>query len=198
MTLSKHGLGRRRSSLLAMVLCVLLAVAALACGTSVSPTLEPCSSTPDPDLLVPTPTPESNAYANILHHVSPSLQEQIYASDVIVRASFLSATPATERVPSADDGVASTCRAVQELRFKVHEYLKGSGADEVVVVVQGDDTYLTEAEARREAAHRRSPMSAQRCRNGGAQGSSPIGRLAKHQVGRSTGTPLSENQSYAV
>ena len=152
MTLSKHGLGRRRSSLLAMALCVLLAVAALACGTSVSPTLEPCSSTPDPDLLVPTLTPEIDIYANILHHVSPSLEEQIYTSDVAVRAPFLSATPATERVPSADDSVASTCQAVQELRFKVHEYLKGSGGDEVVVVVKGDDTYLTETEARREAA----------------------------------------------
>ena len=83
--------------------------------------------------------------------VPPSLDEQIYKSDVIVRASLLSATSGTETVPSADKGVAPTYRPVQKLRLNVHEFLKGIRPSEVVVVVSGRRTYLTEAEARREA-----------------------------------------------
>ena len=102
-------------------------------------------------MSVPTPTPQ------ILSHsiertwlVSPSLEEQIFTSKVIVRASLLSATAGTETVPS-DPGVAPTYRALQVLRFRAHEYLKGTGPEETVVVVRSDHSYLTEAQARQAA-----------------------------------------------
>ena len=74
------------------------------------------------------------------------MEEQIFFSDAIVRASLLSARAGTETVPS-DPGVAPTYRAVHELRFTVHEYLKGSGPSEVLVVVRDDHTFVTEADA---------------------------------------------------
>ena len=57
-----------------------------------------------------------------------------------MRATLLSATAGTESVPSGP-GVAPTYRAVNELRFTVHEYLKGSGPSEVVVVVGDKDSF---------------------------------------------------------
>ena len=121
-----------------------------------APTPTPtAASTPDScpaerELLVPTATPEIVLAINPPWRVSPSLEEQIFTSDVIVRASLLSATAGTETVPSAVC-VAPTYRAVQELRFSTHEYLKGTGPTEVIVVVRGDHTYLTEAEAQQAA-----------------------------------------------
>ena len=56
----------------------------------------------------------------------------------------------TETVPS-DPGVAPTYRAVQELRFTAHEYLKGSGPTALLVVVRSPHAYLTEAKARADA-----------------------------------------------
>ena len=73
--------------------------------------------------------------------VSPSLDEQVFESDTIVRASLLSANAGTESVPT-DPGVAPTYRAVNELRFTVHEYLKGSGSSEITVVVRDEDHYV--------------------------------------------------------
>ena len=115
---------------------------------------ESSSSMPTPVAPVPSPTPETVEYSiNPTWWVPPSLEEQIFESDVIVRASLLSAAAGTETVPSADAGVSPTYRPVQDLRFTVHEYLKGSGPNEVLVVVRGEHTYLTEAEARNEADH---------------------------------------------
>ena len=82
--------------------------------------------------------------------VAPSLEEQIFRSSVIVRASLRSATGAVETVPS-DPGVAPTFRPVQELRFTAHEYLKGTGPTALLVVVRGAHAFLTEAEAREQA-----------------------------------------------
>ena len=79
--------------------------------------------------------------------VAPSLEEQIFRSSVIVRASLQSATGAVETVPS-DPGVMPTYRPVQELRFTAHEYLKGAGPTELLVVVRAYHTFLTEAAAR--------------------------------------------------
>ncbi len=84
--------------------------------------------------------------------VSPSIEEQIFRSDVIVRATLQTATAATETLPS-DPGVAPTYLAVQELRFTVHEYLQGSGPTSLLVVVRGTHVYLTEAGARTDAGH---------------------------------------------
>ena len=138
-------------NLLAGALC-LLAFAA-ACGLDGAPSpgpLDEAESEPAPTgsaqvstsaLLVPTPTPAIRAgQPRRKWSVSPSLDEQVFDSDTIVRATLLSAAAGTESVPS-DPGVAPTYRAVNELRFTVHEYLKGSGPSEVVVVVRDEASY---------------------------------------------------------
>ena len=68
-------------------------------------------------------------------------------SDVIVRASLLSATAETEAV-SGGEGASPTYRPVHKLRFTTHEYVKGSGSSEIEVVVRPRHTHPTEAEAR--------------------------------------------------
>ena len=89
--------------------------------------------------------------SNPAWRVAPSIEEQIYFADVIVRATLQSATAAVETLPG-DSGATPTYQAVQELRFTVHEYLKGSGATSLLVVVRGADGYPTEAAARADAA----------------------------------------------
>ena len=76
--------------------------------------------------------------------VAPSLEEQIFRSSVIVRATLQSATAAA----AAGGG---GYQAVQELRFTVHEYLKGSGPTSIVVAVRGGHGYLTPVEAQEAA-----------------------------------------------
>ena len=160
---------------LAIAFCALFAAINAACWVAAprAPGTEPDAAYPTPRLLAPTPTPETHGPRNpsaknvvdvrptptpeihVLHdatwYASPSLEEQIYRSRVIVRASLKSVTATTETVPSQGAGVAPTYRPAHELRFTIHEYLKGSGPDEAVVVIPGRHTYLTEAEARREA-----------------------------------------------
>ena len=130
-----HSCSKKRScpGLTVLFLGVLMAFAA-ACGLS-----------------APTPTPKFSALTmDPTAFVSASLDEQILRSNTIVRASLLSAAAGVETVPS-DPGVNPTYRPVQELKFRIHEYLEGSGPAESVVVVPGDHTYMTEAEARRSA-----------------------------------------------
>ncbi len=123
--------------------CVALgaAVAVVACGPS-----EPTR------LAVPTPTPQIQRLSHPSWRVPPSLEEQIFTSSVIVRATLQSVTAATETVPS-DPGVAPTYRPVQELRFTVHEYLQGTGPTALLVVVRSRHAYLTEAQARADAEY---------------------------------------------
>ncbi len=88
--------------------------------------------------------------------VAPSLEEQIYdaldsTSMVVVRASLQSISTSSETV----SGTPTTYRPVQELRFNVHEYLEGSGPNEIVVVVKGDRTFRTASLARRKADYER-------------------------------------------
>ncbi len=147
----------------ALALGLLLAAAA-ACGPSGTPESPPATeraardsaseppTTPPPRrLAAPTPTPHIQRLSNPMWRVAPSLEEQIFRSSVIVRASLQSATAAVETVPS-DPGVAPTFRPVQELRFAAHEYLQGSGPTALLVVVRGNHTYLTEAQARSAAS----------------------------------------------
>ena len=123
-------------TLIASAIC-LLAFIAVACGRG--------------GLFVPTATPQIQSYAiNPASTVPPSLEEQIFKSDLVVRASLISATAGVETIPSGPL-VAPTHRPVQELRFTVHEYLKGAGPGEALIVVRGEHTYLTESEARRAA-----------------------------------------------
>ena len=74
-------------------------------------------------------------------YVPPSLDEQIVSSAVIARASLLSVSAATERRGMAD------FRAVQRLRFTIHEYLKGSGPSELLVEVEDDEMYCWRPDA---------------------------------------------------
>ena len=97
--------------------------------------------------LAPAPTLPMHRASNPTWGVAPSIAEQIFRSTTIVRATLQSATAAVETLPG-DPGVASTYQAVQELRFTVHEYLKGSGPTDLLVVVRGGHGYVTEAEAR--------------------------------------------------
>ena len=123
-------------TLIASAIC-LLAFIAVACGRG--------------GLFIPTATPQIQSYAiNPASTVPPSLEEQIFKSDLVVRASLISATAGVETIPSGPL-VAPTHRPVQELRFTVHEYLKGAGPGEALIVVRGEHTYLTESEARRAA-----------------------------------------------
>ena len=133
----------------------LLLVTTAACGPGES--ARPGESTPAPHvqrapnepavLLAPTPTPDIQRTSNPTWHVPPSIEEQIFFADVIVRATLQSATAAVETLPSGP-GVAPTHQAVQELRFTVHEYLKGSGPTELLVVVRGGHGNPTEAAVR--------------------------------------------------
>ena len=74
----------------------------------------------------------------------PTLESQVFHSDVIVLATLASVTSTVETVPSEDVGVAPTYRVAQELRFTVHEYLKGSGPNVLLVVAREKVRFLTE------------------------------------------------------
>ncbi len=145
------------AALLALALFVLLASAACASNDVATPDPESGSAEASvgpagPALLIPTPTPRILSHAiNREWLVSPSLEEQIFTSKFIVVASLLSAAADTETVRSGQ-GVAPTYRALQTLRFRVHEYLKGTGPNEIAVAVRSLHSYLTEAEAQRVAA----------------------------------------------
>ena len=114
------------------------------------------SSIPAPTqevIAAPTPISAPTPIAAPLppyYHVSPSLDEQIYKSRAIVRVSLKSATSTTEKV--SGEGGGTTYRPVHELRFTVHEYLKGTGPSEILVVVRDYlkySTYSSKAEARK-------------------------------------------------
>ena len=103
------------------------------------------------DGVAPSPTPVMHAMINRTWLVSPSLEERIVRSSTVVRASFVSALAATEMVPTTGGGTAVTHRGVQLLRFTAHDYLKGSGNEELIVFVPGDLTFPTAAQALWEA-----------------------------------------------
>ena len=92
----------------------------------------------------------------ILNSINPdnrfakSLDQMVSRSDVIVRASLLSAAAATEAL-SGSGGGSRVYRPVHRLRFAVHEYIEGRGPSKILVVVRPRDTQSTEAGARKEA-----------------------------------------------
>ena len=59
-----------------------------------------------------------------------TLEERIAGADAIVRARFLSASPVAERIPEHSGYIGAV-----ELRFQVLEYLRGSGAGELVALI---------------------------------------------------------------
>ncbi len=136
-----HGVGPRRWRLLpTIVVWALLAAAAcvpsppLACDTLTASAVEPARRA----------TPRVDASTNPVWYVPPSLDEQIFTSEVIVRATLQSVAAVAE---AAEVVGGSGYRPVQELRFRVHEYLKGSGPDTQLVAVRGGETYASETEA---------------------------------------------------
>lgn len=64
----------------------------------------------------------------------PSLDQQIFDSDIIVKATFVSATPASEERNPRWAGRIHI--PVQYLRFRSQEYLKGTGPTEFVVEIR--------------------------------------------------------------
>ena len=148
--------GRRRLCWILLALAFLANAASVASCTSggepmagASPDAPAVQTTPEAAALAaPSPTPEAlSELINPVSRVSPSVEEQAFASDFIVRASLISATASTETAQSGP-GVAPTYRALQLLRFTAHEYLKGNGPNEIVVIVRGRHTYITQSEAR--------------------------------------------------
>ena len=85
----------------------------------------------------------------------PSIERRVFDSDAIVRARQPFVSGELRVVPSADAGVAPTCRPVVIFQFPIIEYLKGSGGNELTVEWQfagvwpkeGRHTYLTREDA---------------------------------------------------
>ena len=117
----------RRLAIVALPLALLLALSSVGCEQEANSTSSIAHAAIDPASLYPR-----------------SLDQMISSSGVIVRATLRSATAATE-------AVGGEHRPVQKLRFTVHEYVKGSGPNEIVVVVRPRDTHSTEGAARSEA-----------------------------------------------
>ena len=92
--------------------------------------------------------------------VPPSLDEQIVHSSTIVRAALDSVRADVEEIENGA-GRPVTYRPVQELRFTVYEYLKGSGTSSILVVVRGDNVYTHSALALAEANDSLSRRNAQ-------------------------------------
>ena len=117
----------RRFAIVALPLALLLALSSVGCEQEANSTSSIAHGAINP----------ANRYPK-------SLDQMISRSDAIVRATLRSATAATEAVGGGH-------RPVQKLRFTVHEYVKGSGPNEILVVVRPRDTYSTKGVARSEA-----------------------------------------------
>ena len=145
---------------------ILLAVLALAFGSTFASTPTSPSTTftsaewyADSDrcnfgdinsLITPTPQPYKLIWAPIELSYPTTLEQRLYDTEVIVRASLLSVTGTIEAKPSRDFGVAPTYGEMHLLHFKIHEYLRGEGADQILVMVPGGSGQhiLSEVDAR--------------------------------------------------
>ena len=126
-----------------------------------SPTVKPPQApTSKPTLRPPQPIPEMHS-SRQYYIGPPSIDRQILDADVIVLASFRSATAGTETMPSPE-GEQSTYRPVLTLNFTATEFLKGTGSNGFSVEMRSTKEqywtggklylgYLTEAEALQEA-----------------------------------------------
>ena len=101
-------------------------------------------------LLVPTPTAQSMASYPPYSDITRSLDHLIFLSDTIILVRPPSITAKAITVPS-DPGVAPTYRPTIEFEFQTINYLKGTGSASVAVDAPGKHTYLTEAEALKDA-----------------------------------------------
>ena len=126
---------------------ILVALVMLACGPSESP-----------EVQVGDPGPVAvQANINRYRLFEDSIKEQMLGSEYIVRATLSSVEASTEQV-------GSEYRPILKHNFTVHEWMKGSGASPIVVIIRpayrADDAdyeivdrswYETEAEAQQEA-----------------------------------------------
>ncbi len=134
-------------SLYGILLCLLL-MALTACEgalTEEQPAVETsnpvtaATSTPVPIRPVTTATPATPTPMPAGVAIDPaslypeSLEQMLFRADVVVRASLDSITATTETI-SADN--TTTYRPIHDLSFTVHEYIKGSGANTIRVVVR--------------------------------------------------------------
>ena len=165
-------------TLLALSLCALWAFACALAPADPTPTLQPTiaptptpqpsaslpapssavecvsSTDPNPTLIQPSPTPIVIAVPRP-DYPPPSIERRVFDSDAIVRARQPAVSGELRAIPSADAGVAPTCRPVVIFQFPIIEYLKGSGGDELTVEWQfagvwpkeGRHTYLTREDA---------------------------------------------------
>ena len=78
-----------------------------------------------------------------------TLDETILSSDVIARVSLVSKRAFVSKRPDADWDIWG---ALLEFRFQVHEYLKGSGPNEINGLVYIEYYHGSEAEAREGAS----------------------------------------------
>ena len=123
------------------------------------PTSEPSSAITAQPSSEPTSVPTDDHSSDLVHDqglgwdaaeghlppnssVAPSLEEQIFSaldsdSISIVRATLSSITATVETV----SGPPTLHWPIHELRFTVHEYLEGSGPNEIVVVVRNHFNY---------------------------------------------------------
>ena len=77
-----------------------------------------------------------------------STEEMVLASSAIARVELLGMSTTTVAAAHETDVNRTLWAAALEFRFRVLEYLKGSGASEISVLVTGESFYSTEAEAR--------------------------------------------------
>ena len=83
-----------------------------------------------------------------------SLEEMILTNDVVARGQMLSFTTSTISLPQGPAGPDQKTAwfPVLEFRFRIHEYLKGSGQTEITADVMGD-SFGTESEAQAALPH---------------------------------------------
>ena len=140
-----------------------VAVAVMACGQddpvptsgvqqtaiTATPVVAPGPTTSAPSTPTAAATPTVTGLLALLgvagssaqHHGTASLEEIILGADVIARGGYLSKRTSVAQVPATD-----WWSGLLEFRFRVHEYLKGSGANEIGAFVFLH--FPTEAEAR--------------------------------------------------
>ena len=86
---------------------------------------------------------------DVIREGGRSTEEMVLLYDTIVRADLLGMTTSTLAMTLAmSDENDSGWAAALEFRFRVHEYLKGSGPNEVVGIVTDEGWHATEAVAR--------------------------------------------------
>ena len=111
--------------------------------------LAACAQEPEPEpeivyseVVVPAPENDPEVLQDLMadgpasfisiHTGVRSLEETILRWDVIARVSLLGTRPYMIKRPTSTPHLLDSWSAVLEFRFEVHEYLKGSGADEIV------------------------------------------------------------------